>query len=184
MSRYDFDEDEAVVVIEKHEAGIAPFLVGLAVGAGVALLFAPRSGAATRRDIRRRATRVKESAEQAVTEVTDTVVDSFNDARRRVEDQIDSVRQAVDLKKQQVHRAVEAGRVAAEEARTELEQRIAESKAAYGAGSTTTRAPSRSESSSQSPPSRTAAPSRAVHATGASSAVADESDESDESDGV
>jgi gas vesicle protein len=139
MSRYDFDEHDAYVVIEKHDAGIGSFLVGLAVGAGVALLFAPRSGAATRRDIKRRAMRVRRVAEQKVTDVTDGVVDTFQDARRRVEEQIDSARQAIDLKRQQVTRAVEAGRVAADEARLELEQRIAESKAAYGAGAATVR---------------------------------------------
>jgi gas vesicle protein len=135
MSRYDFDEDQAYVVIEKHEsAGITPFLVGLALGAGVALLFAPRSGRATRRDIKRRAMRVREAAENAVTDVTDTVVDSFTEARRKVEDQIEAARQAIDLKKQQVTRAVDAGRVAAQEARLELEQRIAETKASYRTG--------------------------------------------------
>ena len=132
MSRYDYEQDEPYVVIEKHEsAGITPFLVGLAVGAGVALLFAPRSGRATRRDIKRRAMRVRQAAEDTVTGVADTVAEGFNAARQRVEDQIDSARQAIDLTKRQVSRAMEAGRAAAEEARVELEQRIAESKAAY-----------------------------------------------------
>jgi len=135
MSRYDFDDDDPYVVIEKHEsAGIAPFLVGLAIGAGVALLFAPRSGRATRRDIKRSANRVREAAEDAVHGATDAVVDQFNEARRRVEDQIDSARQAIDLKKRQVRRAMDAGREAAVDARLELEQRIAETKAAYKAG--------------------------------------------------
>ena len=57
MSRYDFDDDERYVVIENHSAGVGSFLVGLAVGAGIALLFAPRSGQATRRDIKRRSTK-------------------------------------------------------------------------------------------------------------------------------
>lgn len=134
MSKYDFD-DEPYVVIEKHGSGIGPLLVGLAIGAGVTLLFAPRSGAATRRDIKRRAMRVRRAAEDAVNDVADTAVGAFDEARRRVEDQIDSARRAIDLKKQQVTRAMEAGRAAAEEARTELEQRIAESKAAYATGS-------------------------------------------------
>jgi len=135
MSRYDFDEDEPFVVIEKHEdAGIAPFLVGLAIGAGVALLFAPRSGRATRREIKRRAMRVRDAAEQTVTDVRDNVVDTFERARQTVEDQLDSARQAVDLKKRQITRAVDAGRAAAEEARLELEQKIAHTKAAYRAG--------------------------------------------------
>lgn len=133
MSRYDFD-DEPHVVIERHSAGIGPFLLGIAVGAGVALLFAPRSGVATRRQIKRRALRVRRAAEEAAQNVTDTVVDTFQDARRKVEDQIDNARQAIDLKRQQVHKAMDAGRAAAREAREELEQRIAETKAAYGAG--------------------------------------------------
>lgn len=131
MSRYDFDEAEPYVVIEKHEAGVTPFLIGLAIGAGVALLFAPRSGAETRQDIKRRATRVRRAAEETVSNVTDTVVSTFDDARRRVEEQIDTARQAIDLKKEQVQRAVAAGRAAAEEARLELQRRIAESKASY-----------------------------------------------------
>src|SRR3954470_22439786 len=121
MSRYDFD-NEPYVVIEKHEdAGVAPFLVGLALGAGVALLFAPRSGRATRRDIKRRAMHVRDVAEQTVTGVRDNVVDRFEQARREVEDRIESARMAVDLKKQQFTRAVDAGRAAAEEAKVELE---------------------------------------------------------------
>ncbi|HEY6825235.1 MAG TPA: YtxH domain-containing protein [Gemmatimonadaceae bacterium] len=134
MSRYDFDDDDRYVVIEKHSAGVGPFLVGLAVGAGIALLFAPRSGEATRRDIKRRALRVRRAAEQVASDVADTVSDSFNDARRRVEEKIDAAREAVDMKRQQVQRAMEAGRAAAREARSELEQRLAETKAAYNAG--------------------------------------------------
>src|SRR6185437_227018 len=98
MSRHEWD-DERYVVIEKHEAGFAPFLVGLAIGAGVALLFAPRSGAATRRDIKRRARKVRRAAEETVSTVTDTVVGTFDEARRRVEERIDTARQAFDLKK-------------------------------------------------------------------------------------
>lgn len=140
MSRYEFDDDdERYVVIERHSADPTPFLIGLALGAGVALLFAPRSGADTRRDIKRRAVRARRRAEQVASDVTDTVVDTFQDARRRVEDQIDSARQAVEIKRQQVHRAMEAGRQAAQEARDELEQRIAETKAAYNAGASVAR---------------------------------------------
>ena len=134
MARYEVDDDDRVVVIEKQSAGVTPFLLGLAIGVGAALLIAPRSGAATRRDIRRRAHRVRRAAEDAVTDVTDRVTDTFDDARRRVEEKIDSARDAIDLKKRQVNRAMDAGRTAAKDARQELEQRIAETKAAYHAG--------------------------------------------------
>jgi|KBSSwiStaDraftv2_1062776.scaffolds.fasta_scaffold192541_2 gas vesicle protein len=141
MSRYHYDdEDQPYIVIERRsDAGVGSFLLGLALGAGAALLLAPRSGAATRRDIKRRALRVRRAAENVASDVTDTVVDTFHDARRRVEDQIDSARHAIDVKRQQVQRAMEAGRAAAQEARDELEQRIAETKAAYGAGAAVAR---------------------------------------------
>lgn len=140
MSRYQFEDEEPYVVIEQHDApGVAPFLIGLAIGAGAALLFAPRSGAATRRDITRRARRVQRAAKQVAADVTDTVTDTFDEARRRVEEQIDSARQAIDLKRRQVNRAMDAGRTAAQDARDELEQRIAETKAAYGASATVSR---------------------------------------------
>jgi gas vesicle protein len=134
MARYEFDDDDRVVFIEKQSAGLAPFLLGVAIGAGAALLLAPRSGAATRHDLRRRARRVQRAAEQAVSDVTDRVSDTFEDARRRVEEKIDTARDAIDLKKRQVGRAMDAGRTAAREAREELEQRLAETKAAYHAG--------------------------------------------------
>jgi gas vesicle protein len=134
MARYEFDDDDRVVFIEKQSAGLTPFLLGLAIGAGAALLLAPRSGAKTRREIGRRVRRVQEAAEQAVSDATDRVTDTFEDARKRVEQKIDSARERIDLKKRQVGRAMDAGRAAAREARTELEQRIAETKAAYQAG--------------------------------------------------
>ena len=68
------------------------------------------------------------------TDVTDTVVDTFQDARRRVEEGIDSARQAIEVKKEQVQRAMEAGRAAAQQAREDLERRIAETKASYQTG--------------------------------------------------
>ena len=136
MSRYDLDDDDRVVVIEQHSAGVTPFLVGIALGAGLALLFAPSSGIETRRQIRQRAMRVRRKAEQVANDVTDTVTETFQDARRRVEERIDSARDAIDLKRRQVHRAMEAGRAAAQEARDELEDRIAENKAAYNRSAT------------------------------------------------
>src|SRR3954468_22144994 len=132
MSRdYEFDDDEPFVVIEKQSGTLSSFFVGIALGAGLALLFAPQSGVQTRRGLQRRARRAQRPARQMANDVTDTVVDKFQDARRRVEDQIDSARQAIDMKKEQVQRAMEAGRAAAQQAREELERRIAETKAAY-----------------------------------------------------
>ena len=127
----EVDDDEPYVVIEKHEGSVGSFLMGLAVGAGIALLFAPRSGEETRRAIGDGARRVRDRATDAVEDATEAVTDTFDAARARVEERIESVRNAVELKKQQVMSAVDAGRAAAEHARDELERRIAETKAAY-----------------------------------------------------
>ena len=131
MSDYDWDDDEPFVVFEQKDSGIGAFLLGLAVGAGVALLFAPKSGEETRREIERRAREVADQAQDLVSEVTESVGNTFQQAKDSVEGRIDAARDAVEFKRRQVSHAVDAGRAAAQQARVELEQRIAERKAAY-----------------------------------------------------
>jgi gas vesicle protein len=132
MSSYD--SDEPYVVIEQRSSGVGSFLVGLAIGAGIALLLAPQSGAETRRGIARSARRMQRSATDLVGTVADTVSDTLQNARGVVEDRVDAARRAVDLKRTQVSEAVLAGRAAAQQAREDLERRISETKAAYEAG--------------------------------------------------
>ena len=138
MSRSHFDDDERYVIIERQPSGVPTFLIGLAIGACAALLLAPQSGAKTRSDIKRRALGARRAAKragtQAATSVTDKVTETFDDARRKVEERIDSVRDEIDQKRKQVHLAMDAGRAAARDARMDLESRIAETKAAYEAG--------------------------------------------------
>jgi gas vesicle protein len=128
------DHDEPYIVIEKHNGGVGDFLLGALIGAGVALLFAPRSGRETRADISRRARAAQDRVRDVATGVSDQVVDTFETARSRIEEQIESARTAIVTKKEQVTRAMEAGREAAQQARTDLERRLAETKAAYNAG--------------------------------------------------
>ena len=133
MRRADYD-DEPAVIIERHSGGVGSFLLGVAIGAAAALLLAPQSGAATRRDLRRGAKRARKAAQDLAGDLQGRVTDTFDQAKERVETGIDAARQAIELKKRQVSRAMEAGRAAAQQARDELERRIAETKAAYNAG--------------------------------------------------
>ena len=134
MRRVDYD-DEPAVIIERHSGGgVGSFLLGVTIGAVAALLLAPQSGEATRRDLRRGARRARRAAQDMAGDLSTKVSDTFDQARDRVEQGIDTARQAIDLKKRQVTRAMEAGRAAAQQAREELERRIAETKAAYNAG--------------------------------------------------
>ena len=131
---FEDDDDGPYVVIEKRSGGIGSFFLGLAVGAGIALLLAPQSGDATRRGLTRKARRMRDAAENAVADARETVQDTFAAARQRVEEKIGEARDAIETKREQVQRAVEAGRAAAEHARADLERRLAETKAAYNAG--------------------------------------------------
>ena len=132
-----YDEDDEpydvgpYVIVERRETGIGPFLIGIALGAGAALLFAPQTGEETRRGIARSARRAQDAAQDFVGEVSGTVADKFNEVRASVEERIEATLDAVDDKRRRVSSAFHAGRAAAREARGELEQRIAESKAAY-----------------------------------------------------
>jgi gas vesicle protein len=119
------------VIVERRDSGFGPLFLGLAIGAGAALLFAPQTGEETRRSLARRARRAQEAAQDFVEDVSGTVADKFNDVRASVEERIEATLEAVDEKRQRVAGAFEAGRAAARQARGELEQRIAESKAAY-----------------------------------------------------
>jgi gas vesicle protein len=143
MRDYEYEDDEPYVVIEKTSSGMSTFLVGLAVGAGLALLFAPRSGAETRRRITRNAKKMRHAAETAVGEVTEKVGETFETAKQRVEEKIEEARGAIEMKRDQVHRAMQAGREAAQHARDDLERRLAETKAAYQAGAQVARESSR-----------------------------------------
>ena len=127
----DYDDDGPFVVIEKSEPGVGTFVTGLLIGAGLALLFAPRTGVETRRQLEKSARRMGDQAQDLVSEVSGSVSQTLQSARDKVEGSIDSTRQAVELKRRQVTNAVDAGRAAAQQARVELEQRIAETKAAY-----------------------------------------------------
>lgn len=133
MSRHEYD-DEAYVVIERTSGSFGSFLVGIALGAGVALLLAPDSGLETRRRLRREARKVKRAAREKAGALADNVTDRYEHARRTVEDKLEAARSALELKRRQAASAIEAGREAAHQAREDLERRIAESKAAYQAG--------------------------------------------------
>jgi gas vesicle protein len=137
----DYVVDEPYVVIERRgNGGAGTFLVGLAIGAGLALLYAPRTGEDTRREIQRGARRVRAAARGAAEDFSDSVVDHYEQARRSVEDRLEVARHSLEFRKRQAADAIRAGREAAQQARDELEARIAETKAAYHAGAEVVRA--------------------------------------------
>ena len=129
---YDLYDDEPYIIVENREgSSVAPFLIGLALGAGIALLLAPQSGEETRRDLAEKVNRAKDAARDAVGDLGDVIGDTIEKARDKVEDGFESAREGFDVRRRRVANAVDAGRAAARQAREELEYRLAESKAAH-----------------------------------------------------
>ena len=116
-------EEVPYVIIQKDGGGFGAFVLGALVGAGAALLFAPKSGAETQEELRDRAQQLRTVAEERVRE-----------AQRRLEDRLDEARVGVQGRFDDVKEAVSAGREAAIEARSELEKKLERSKVAYRAG--------------------------------------------------
>ncbi|MBK7904970.1 MAG: YtxH domain-containing protein [Gemmatimonadetes bacterium] len=96
---------EPTVVVERRSGGgIGLFILGVAVGAGIALLLAPQSGAQTRQDLRRGARRLRRKARVVV-----------DDAREQAEELVRTTSSA----------ARDVARDVAREAREVLESRLA-----------------------------------------------------------
>jgi gas vesicle protein len=114
------DDDMPYIVVERRNGGFGAFVFGALVGAGVALLFAPRSGRELRDDIADGARRIRDTAEGKVRDVQSAVNDTIESVRRQVSDRVDAARDAID-----------AGRAAARESRADMERRIRETRAGY-----------------------------------------------------
>ena len=119
----DHQELPYVVIERDSGGGVSSFVLGALVGAGLALLFAPKSGVETQAEIKEHARRLRETAEERMREAQQQLEERLDVAREGVKDRLESVKGAVD-----------AGRKAALEAREELEKQLETSKAAYRAG--------------------------------------------------
>ena len=122
------EEDEIVYVREGGGSGVKWFLAGVLVGGGLALLFAPQSGEATRRMLRRRARDLRDLAEDGIEELGER----FDEGKERVRDEVDRVKDAVrdrvDDVRERAADAAGAMRGAGHSARDELERRLADAR--------------------------------------------------------
>jgi len=128
MRRHGSDRD--VIVVEPDSgSSIGWLLFGAAVGAGLALLLAPASGAETRRRLSRSAQRLKASAADALDEIRE----EFEDLTERASDKLDEVKEAardtVDEIEDTARAAVSRRKSGANQAREELERRLADARA-------------------------------------------------------
>jgi len=117
-------DDERYIVVERDRGiGFGSFVLGALLGAGAALLLAPKTGEETQEELRERARELRDQAETRVRE-----------AQKNLESRIDGARDQLEGRVGQIREAVDAGRTAATEYRGELEDKLERSKAAYRAG--------------------------------------------------
>ncbi|MDX1396697.1 MAG: YtxH domain-containing protein [Gemmatimonadota bacterium] len=128
----DYDQ-QPYVIVEKHGTGITAFFLGAFVGAATALLLAPKSGRETQQELREGARRLREGAEERFTDLRKDVEEGYEKARGEIEERVDSARDNIRDRRHRAEEALKAGKDAAKRARSDLEQRVAESKAAYKA---------------------------------------------------
>ena len=125
MSR-NFDEEPTVIVERRNGGGTGVFLAGLAIGAGLALLLAPTSGAELRRNMRRTARRAQRTAGHIARDVRERAGEAIADAREEFESRVKDARSVIRERRKDVNDAVRSGRAAARDARSAFERRLAE----------------------------------------------------------
>lgn len=126
-------EQQPYVVVERRASGVVAFLCGALVGAGVALLLAPKSGRETQADLKGGARRLREGTGERLTDLRDTLGERYDRTRDRVETQVGAFRRNVADRQKKAGEAIKAGKDAARQARSDLEARVSESKEAYRA---------------------------------------------------
>lgn len=117
------NDDHDVTYVEQESGSTAKwFLFGALLGAGLGLLFAPQSGERTRRDISRRAMKLRREAEERFDDVIDEVEDRGRKVKAQVEDWVEDVGDGVREGRRTLERT-------ANSARDELERRLADARA-------------------------------------------------------
>ncbi|MCZ6760951.1 MAG: YtxH domain-containing protein [Gemmatimonadetes bacterium] len=116
------DSDESPVVVVER-GGLGQFFLGLAVGAGLALIFAPQTGEETRRELKNRGRRLRSATSEKMEDLQETLGGKYEETRAQIEQGIDTARQvARDTR--------EVGADAVTSAREELERRLSDARAA------------------------------------------------------
>jgi gas vesicle protein len=101
-------------------------VIGSAVGAAVALLYAPQGGSDTRELIRHKGGEAKEKVAGMASNVKQTVTEKADHLRTSTHDLVDKSRGFVETKKSQITAAVDAGKQAYTRKKEELQSEVAD----------------------------------------------------------
>lgn len=116
------DERDITIVEGDGASGVKWFLAGAILGAGLGLLFAPQSGERTRRDIQKRARKLRAQAGERFEELAEGIEERGRRMKESVEEWADDVVDEVRDGKRRLERS-------AGNARDELERRLADARA-------------------------------------------------------
>jgi len=100
------------------------FLLGGVIGAAVALLYAPNSGAETRKEISRTARRVKNSTVDLIEDAIDDVNEFTSDLRRKASDVIGQGVELSDKAKKEIAATLDRGQKKIEKQRKKLSEAL------------------------------------------------------------
>ena len=113
MTRNDYDDDEGRVIVERRGSSgttMGALLAGIAIGAGLALLFAPQSGEATRTLLQRKGRRARRLARNYADELKERAEDVAKSARERSREFVDEARGAIEDRVDETRRAINTKR--------------------------------------------------------------------------
>jgi gas vesicle protein len=100
------------------------FLIGGMIGAAIALLYAPKSGRETRKDITRSARRVKNSTVDLIEDAIDDVNDFVSDLKEKAADIVDQGVDLSDKAKKEIVITLEHGQKAIEKQRQKFSEAL------------------------------------------------------------
>ena len=90
-------------------AGALLLVAGGIIGAGLTLLLAPQSGERTRRDIYRRAKRVKSRADEVVEDIADNISDMVETIGEKTDDLLESGKEVAGSARKNLIKMIEDG---------------------------------------------------------------------------
>jgi gas vesicle protein len=102
----------------------AAFLIGGAIGAAVALLYAPQAGRETRKDIQRTARRIRNEAADLVEDTIERVDDFVDETKDRVSEIIGRGVELSSAAKKEIIKTLEQGQKALEKQKTRVMEAV------------------------------------------------------------
>src|SRR5689334_8046771 len=102
MMAYDYDR------IEREDGGgsfLMGLLAGTVLGAGLGMLFAPKAGAETRRQLSEQANRLRSTANETYSQASDKINQTYNQASEKLSQASEKVSQMVDRGREAYERA-------------------------------------------------------------------------------